>query len=634
MPVRCSVVSLVLTTLGSPLLAQAKPAATPLPAPQILGTPVRTFDGLPLDAFFARDGSLLLTSCAGARAQVWDARTGARVAAFAGKGEARHAYFCGPKQDRVAVAFVDDGVRLFAVRTGKELATLAGAKNLCVAPSGSALAATKGEDLLVLDTVALKPTATIKIGGELLGATFSDDGRQVVVSTNPGGKNPFARLDKIVDLAQKKVVEEKKTELGRGRSVPLGDGKSAMRGRAMQVERIALPGGEVVGTCKVPLLVVSLAALRDGAEIVVGDNDGRMAHVEFATGKVLHQWSEHLNTVSDLAVSPDGKTLVSMSWDQTIRFWNLQDGGELFVSPQHNSAVTAVAFAPDGKTLASGAHDHSAIRWSVDGKVVVRHAAHEGSVLGVAGTAAGLWSASLDGSLRLTDDKGGEVARVQLDGKYAYATALCNTADGTLISGHRDGTVQWRDGRTGAETRRGDAHENDVACVACDAAGGVVVSGGKDGKIVFWDPATAAPRHEAAAHEDGVAGLCIGPEGIAFSCGRSGALAQWNTATGELVRNVVVGGDDPPHLRAVAVLGGPGLVIAAGRNRLYCRKLSDLSPVGEVELPCGVTALVTGSDGSQLAAGLEDGTVALFGDGAAANRASAADKRGAGKSKK
>lgn len=616
---RGSRVFLVLAVAVAPLLAQTKPAAAVSPpVPSILGVPLRTFGGLPLDAFFTRDGSLLLTSCAGACAQVWDAKNGRRVAAFAGKGEARHAYFCGPKQDRVAVAFAEDGVRLFLARTGKEVGSCAGAANLCVSPDGTVLAATKGEDLVVLDAVALKPTATIRVGGELLGGRFSDDGKQVVVSAKPDGRNPFARVEKSVDLAQKKVVGEKKTELGLGKSVPFGDGKSAMRSKATQVEQVALPGGEVVGTCKVPLFVVSLVVLRDGAEIVVGDNDGRMVHVEFATGKVLHDWREHRNTVSDLVASPDGKTLVSMSWDQTIRFWNLADGTELFASPLHNSAVTAVAFAADGKSLASGAHDNSAIRWTLDGKPIVRHAAHEYSVIGVAPTAAGLWSASHDGSMRLTDDKGGEVARVKLEGKHAYATALCSTDGDTLISGHRDGTVQWRDGKTGAEQRRGDAHTNDVNVVACDASGGVVVSGGKDGKLVFWDPATAAARHEVAAHEDGVAGLCIGPDGSAFSCGRSGVLVQWNVATGEPVRNVVVGEDDPPHLHAVAVWTGPGLVVTAGRNRLYCRKLVDLTPASEIELPAGVTSLAVSRDGLQLAAGLEDGTVALFGGPVAA----------------
>jgi WD40 repeat protein len=223
----------------------------------------------------------------------------------------------------------------------------------------------------------------------------------------------------------------------------------------------------------------------------------------------------------------------------------------------------------------------------------------------------------MDGSLRLTDDKGGEVARVALDGKYAFPTALTNTQDGTLISGHRDGTVQWRDAATGQELRRGDFHTNRVECVACDAAGGLVVSGGEDGFLVFWDAVAANARKKVKAHDGGVHGVATGPGGAVFSCGDDGAFVQWS-ADGERVRDVAIGGDKKPGLAAVAVLAGPGLVVAAGGGRLFCSRLADLAPAGEVVLPSAATALAAAPDGRTLAAGLADGTVALFTPAAAA----------------
>lgn len=590
----------------------AQAQASPLAAPQILGTPLRRLDGLPLDAVFTRDGSLLLTSCLGPMAQVWDPRTGKRVAALTGKGAAMRAWFCGAKDERIAAAFQDDGVRLFEARTGKAIASTDRAVGLAVSPDGTTVATTKGEDLLLLDPMTWKPKATIKFGGTATTLRFTDDGKQVVVTVASKEKRSFG-TDKVVDLAQKKVTGEQEAKLELRKQYPLADGKTALRGFAMSVQKISLADDSVLATCKLPIVATSLAVLKDGAEVIVGDNDGRMVHAEFATGNVLRRWGEHNNAVTDLTVSPDGTLLVSMSWDQTIRLWNLADGKELFPSPTHNNVVTSVAFAADGKQLASGGLDNSAILWGSDGKLLVRHAEHEYAVIGVAAGAAGLWSASQDRSLRLTDAAGKEVTRVVLDGKYAYATAMTSVAaDGTLITGHRDGTVQWRDGKTGAELRRGDFHTNAVKAVACDATGTQVVSGGGDGHLVFWDVAAATSRKKVAAHEDGVAGVCIGPGGQAFSCGEDGALAQWDVATGESVRSVTIDDDGKPDLAAVVVLEKLGLVVAAGGGVLHCRKLGDLAPAGTVALPAAAVSLAVSADGTQLAAGLEDGTVALF----------------------
>jgi WD40 repeat protein len=354
--------------------AQNRAPASPLPAPKILGTPVRSFGGLPIGLFYSRDGALLLSSSMGHGAQVFDPHTGRRLCAMAGDGLAGDAYFCGSKQEHIAQVFKDDGVRLFDARTARQVGKVAGASGLSVSADGATIAAVKGEDLLLLDTAALKPLATIHVGGELQTTRFSADGKQVVVGTKGTGKGVLFGPDKTVDLAQKKVVAEAPGDMLLVPPVPLAGGKAELRRRAMNVQKVALPGGEVLGTCKLPILPTSLVALKDGAEVVAGDNDGVMVQVEFATGKVLRQWSEHRGVVSKLAVSPDGAQLVSMSWDRTIRFWNLADGKEQFGSPQHNNAVTAVAFAPDGRTFASGAFDNTSIRWSLDGKPMLRHA--------------------------------------------------------------------------------------------------------------------------------------------------------------------------------------------------------------------------------------------------------------------
>lgn len=624
------------TTTATMLAAQTSPVTAPptatrvLPMPKILGTPMRHLDGMPVSASYSRDGAMLLVCSFGGPAMVFDTHTGETVAKLSGEGPGNGGELCGPKQERAAICFPQDGVRLYTTRTGKQLARLAGAVCLAVAPDGMTAAAGKGNSVLVVDTATLKQLASIPIGAEVVTVAFSSDGKQLVVGTLDGEGQPSDN-DKLVDVAQKKVVGEQPAPPLLRRVLPLPDGKTALRHRATglsatTVERFELPDGPAIAHCDVPLLASSFLVLNDGASLVAGDTDGLMVQVEFATGEVQHRWAAHTSTVSRLLAAPHGQQFVSMSWDGAVKFWNIADGSEQFGSPQHNQAVRAIAFAADG-TLVSGAGDGTVIRWGADGAMLTRLANHRDAIVGVAATPAGLWSASLDSTLRLVDAGGKEVGNVPLEGKYAFATAFCSTADGTLISGHRDGTVQWRDGRTGAELRRGDHHRNHVQVVACDASGAQVVSGGVDGCVVFWDPATASPRAKVQAHEEGVRHLYIGPAGQAYSCGEDGDLKQWDVAKGELVRSVTVG-EKKPRLDAVAVSAKAGLVVVAAGHRLHCLAIADLAPIGSAELPAGCATLASDADGRLLAAGLDDGTVALFDLAAPAPTPSAAPKPG------
>src|SRR5262249_5826273 len=74
----------------------------------------------------------------------------------------------------------------------------------------------------------------------------------------------------------------------------------------------------------------------------------------------------HTATVSAVAFRPDGYTLVSVSWDHTLRVWDPAAGRSRLAIPAHAGLVLAAAFGPDGKTLATAADDKTVKLWSVD----------------------------------------------------------------------------------------------------------------------------------------------------------------------------------------------------------------------------------------------------------------------------
>ena len=66
-----------------------------------------------------------------------------------------------------------------------------------------------------------------------------------------------------------------------------------------------------------------------------------------------------------MAVSPDGKTLFSSSWDNTVRVWDLTSRSCSAVLEGHKSFVYSVAVSPDGKTLFSSSGDKTVRVWDL-----------------------------------------------------------------------------------------------------------------------------------------------------------------------------------------------------------------------------------------------------------------------------
>ncbi|GAP98567.1 WD40 repeat domain-containing protein [Leptolyngbya sp. NIES-2104] len=71
------------------------------------------------------------------------------------------------------------------------------------------------------------------------------------------------------------------------------------------------------------------------------------------TGNHIFAFTGHTAPIRMIALSQDGKTLVSGSEDQTIKVWNALTGEEWMTLEDHTSPITAIALSPDGKTLVS-----------------------------------------------------------------------------------------------------------------------------------------------------------------------------------------------------------------------------------------------------------------------------------------
>jgi|GEM_PF-2069529 len=81
----------------------------------------------------------------------------------------------------------------------------------------------------------------------------------------------------------------------------------------------------------------------------------------------------HVSIVNAVAFSPDGKTALSGSSDNTVKWWDLSTGRVLKSLDSHSDDVRSVAFSPDGKTALSGSLDTTTRLWNLQtGEEILR----------------------------------------------------------------------------------------------------------------------------------------------------------------------------------------------------------------------------------------------------------------------
>jgi cytochrome c len=288
------------------------------------------------------------------------------------------------------------------------------------------------------------------------------------------------------------------------------------------------------------------------------------------------QLAGHGGPVRSIAISADGKSVLSGSFDTAAIRWSLAGGSAEQVLRFHADAVNAVAFLRDGRMVTSGADAKIAL-WTAGrqqpDEVLEGHTAPI-VALAVSPDGAMLASAAWDGTARLWP-LGSGTKRV-LEGHTQNVNGVAFTPDGkSLVTVGYDLTVRiWPLSGGPPDIITLPAPLNAVA-VAPD---GEIVAGGADGKVRFLSPG-AKDVGEAQAGTTPIIALAISPDGALVAAAGIGGTVNLIDRKARSLASALVGPGLP--VWSVAFMPDGATLLTGGADATIRRWNAQTgSPVG------------------------------------------------------
>ncbi len=207
-------------------------------------------------------------------------------------------------------------------------------------------------------------------------------------------------------------------------------------------------------------------------------------------GNYINSLSGHTTAVWSVGVSNDAKFLVSGSFDNNFRFWNVEKAETIHVFDNNKKSVLAVAYSKANNLIACGNQDGSIEIYTFDNfELIHSFSGHGGNIYSLAFSNNGkfLASASRDNNIKVWNLEKMEIFHVLTGHERSVMSIKFSNNDKYLVSGSYDTSIKLWDVIKGEEIYTFLGHSMPVNDVDINHNNNYILSASADKTLKVWE---------------------------------------------------------------------------------------------------------------------------------------------------
>ena len=277
--------------------------------------------------------------------------------------------------------------------------------------------------------------------------------------------------------------------------------------------------------------VTGVAFTEDGRQLISVARDATLKIWNPANGALQRLVPLDNKQAGALAVS--GRRALTGSDDGSMALYDLDGGGRLAQFKRNDAQIWSVAFLGDTTRFAAASHDYTASVWAANSPAVPAFLleGHESAAQAVAYSVHGPWIAtgSADKTVRLYDVDTHDLIRVY-KGAKDFITALAFSPDGKALAvASLDGGIRIYSTSSPHVKAQLSGHKSRVSALAYSPDGAILASAADEGIVRLWDAKRGRTLRTLGGHGGGAHTVSFAPDGGKLaSSGADGMIRIWS----------------------------------------------------------------------------------------------------------